>query len=399
MRKLVFHPFLVFLTILLFNIINVPTAIAQSPPPNSYKCGWHRLGYCYLAENHCNAGFIPDPANCTNNNCDTQQYFTCVDPTNKFNCKPPVGGLGPCLIDINECKNGLYPPLGACSSNTNCSKSLQNCVEGDNKFSCTTTTLGCSVSDVQCLPGYTVDESRCQKIPCSTDRFGCIPAEARNYYTCKFNGPVCGIPDEIHCDQGYAPPRENACGVNDCGANPPKKPCVQKDNKFECVSQGPNSCILSNEQCRGGYTTPTNACNQCCPYSSVFDCVPIGSTEPFSCGIQLSQKIFCSPSGDPTTDPATGKIYTAIGCIPIRDTQAFVEFLLRWLIGIAGGIALIFLIYSSFLIMTSAGDTQRLKAGKELLTAVLMGIILLIFGVFILDLIGVKILNIPGFGR
>jgi len=66
-------------------------------------------------------------------------------------------------------------------------------------------------------------------------------------------------------------------------------------------------------------------------------------------------------------------------------------------IGIAGGIAVILIIYAGFLYSTSAGNPQRVAAAKELLTAALSGLILLIFAAYILRLIGENILDIPGF--
>lgn len=95
-------------------------------------------------------------------------------------------------------------------------------------------------------------------------------------------------------------------------------------------------------------------------------------------------------------DSDTG-IKSAIGCIPITETQRFTEFLLRWAMGIAGGIAILLIAYAGFMITTSAGNPQKLQAGKELLEAALMGLGLLIFGAFLLNLIGVQILKLPGF--
>ncbi|MBI4157526.1 hypothetical protein HY502_01620, partial [Candidatus Woesebacteria bacterium] len=74
-------------------------------------------------------------------------------------------------------------------------------------------------------------------------------------------------------------------------------------------------------------------------------------------------------------------------------------FILKWAIGIGGGIAFLLVVYSSFMIMTSSGNPDRLKAGQELLTSALMGVVLLVFSVFILKVIGVDILKIPGFGN
>ena len=93
----------------------------------------------------------------------------------------------------------------------------------------------------------------------------------------------------------------------------------------------------------------------------------------------------------------TNKLNTAIGCIDISNSTELIGFILKWAIGIGGGVAFLLILYSSFMIMTSQGIPERLKAGQELLTSAVMGLILLIFSVFILELIGISILNIPGF--
>lgn len=89
-------------------------------------------------------------------------------------------------------------------------------------------------------------------------------------------------------------------------------------------------------------------------------------------------------------------ISTAIGCLPIGDKNAFLTFILRWAIGISGGVSFILIIISGFMIMTASGDKRKLQSGRELLTAAIAGIILIIFSVFILDLVGIRILRIPG---
>ncbi len=91
-------------------------------------------------------------------------------------------------------------------------------------------------------------------------------------------------------------------------------------------------------------------------------------------------------------------IETAIGCIPVATPQDFIAFVLRWAMGIAGGIALALIGYAGFMIITSMGNPQRLQAGKELLTSAVSGLMLLLFGIFALRFIGIEILKIPGFG-
>ncbi len=91
-------------------------------------------------------------------------------------------------------------------------------------------------------------------------------------------------------------------------------------------------------------------------------------------------------------------VNTAIGCIPIGDANELIAFILRWAIGIGGGIAFLLMVYAGFVIMTSTGNPERLKGGQELLTSAVAGLIMLIFSIFILRLIGINILQIPGFG-
>ncbi|MEK7182618.1 MAG: hypothetical protein AAB694_00460, partial [Patescibacteria group bacterium] len=85
--------------------------------------------------------------------------------------------------------------------------------------------------------------------------------------------------------------------------------------------------------------------------------------------------------------------------IPIENTTEFVKWFLGWAIGIGGGVAFLLILWSGFQIMTSAGNPERLKAGREQLTAAIGGLLFLIFSMFLLRLIGVDILQLPGFGE
>lgn len=101
---------------------------------------------------------------------------------------------------------------------------------------------------------------------------------------------------------------------------------------------------------------------------------------------------------DSLTCPDGNSINTAIGCIPINNTDEFISFVLRWAVGVGGGIAFLLIVLAGFQIMTSSGNPDRLKAGQELMTSAIAGLILLIFSVFVLKIIGVDILGLPGFG-
>lgn len=93
---------------------------------------------------------------------------------------------------------------------------------------------------------------------------------------------------------------------------------------------------------------------------------------------------------------ADDTISTALGCIPF-STEGFIRTIMPLVLGLAGAAALILLLYGFFLLATSAGIPDKVKAGQEVITSAVGGLIFIIFSVILLNLLGVQILNIPGF--
>jgi len=89
-------------------------------------------------------------------------------------------------------------------------------------------------------------------------------------------------------------------------------------------------------------------------------------------------------------------VWTAFGCLP-TDSGTFVTTLLGFGSGIAGGIAFLLIIVGGFQIVMSAGNPEKLNEGKELVTSAIVGLLFIIFSIFLLRFIGVDILAIPGF--
>lgn len=127
-------------------------------------------------------------------------------------------------------------------------------------------------------------------------------------------------------------------------------------------------------------------------YSGTFTSTCIGDCNP-----NLNSGITCTPTGG-----GTG-ISTAIGCIPIANATGdngqnlLIGFILKWAIGIGGGIAFLLILAAGFQIMTSRGDPNQLKAGQELMTSAIAGLLLLVFSIIILRIIGFDILQIKIF--
>lgn len=123
------------------------------------------------------------------------------------------------------------------------------------------------------------------------------------------------------------------------------------------------------------------------------DFIPSDISNPSTCTCEkvpepLDIKLTCT-----TSDGKRG-INSAIGCIPINANTDFLRFLLQWGMGVAGGFAVLLILYASFIFITSSGDKYKIKAGRELLTAAITGILFLIFSVFLLRVIGIDILGI-----
>jgi hypothetical protein len=98
---------------------------------------------------------------------------------------------------------------------------------------------------------------------------------------------------------------------------------------------------------------------------------------------------------NPTGNCASNEITTSIGCIPV-EANLFVGRLLEIIFGIAGGIAFLLMVYGFILVSMSGGDEKKVQGAKETITSAVTGLLICVFGLFILRLISVNILQIPG---
>jgi len=89
------------------------------------------------------------------------------------------------------------------------------------------------------------------------------------------------------------------------------------------------------------------------------------------------------------------KVWTALGCIP-ADPEKLIKMFFPYLLGIGGTIAFGLIVFGGIQVMTSSGDPEKIKGGKELITSALTGLVFIILSLFLLKLIGVDILTLPG---
>lgn len=91
-----------------------------------------------------------------------------------------------------------------------------------------------------------------------------------------------------------------------------------------------------------------------------------------------------------------GGVWTAIGCIPVSDPQGLAVKLIRFGIGIGGGIALLIMLFGVGQIIMAGGNPEKVQAGRETITGALTGLIIIIFAAAILQFVGAAVLKLPG---
>lgn len=96
--------------------------------------------------------------------------------------------------------------------------------------------------------------------------------------------------------------------------------------------------------------------------------------------------------------PVGTHVWTAIGCLNAGNPTRLVGQLLGWAVGVGGGIAFLLIVYAGFQIATAAGDPKRVQAARELLVSAITGLLLIVFSIFLLNLIGFKLLDLGRFG-
>ncbi|MCJ7792987.1 MAG: pilin [Candidatus Marinimicrobia bacterium] len=239
-------------------------------------------------------------------------------------------------------------------------------------------------------PSGTLGEYQCiaENTYCSNGGFcQCEPLQStdRNAVcsqgTCLTPSPCESLPSTYCIDQCRFPKQGYSCPSNLVCCS-----ITAADRDPNCVNNCNTQCVFGNNlsgfTCKienGPHGTQTCACY---PPSQQ----PTGGTYDI-----------CQGNADCLSCVTAGNAWTALGCITTSDPQAFITWLLGAAIGLAGGIAVLLIIFGGFLIILSSGDPQRLQAGKDILTSAIIGLVVIIFAVFLLRIIGVEILKIPGF--
>ena len=113
---------------------------------------------------------------------------------------------------------------------------------------------------------------------------------------------------------------------------------------------------------------------------------------------------------DPTTNqpptPALGRYYTFLGCLGLGSSfteegaaSGVIQSVLNIIFTIVGGIAFIYLIYGTFVIITSQANPEKINYGKRVVTGAIIGLIFTLGSIFIVNFIASGVLKLPGFGN
>lgn len=210
--------------------------------------------------------------------------------------------------------------------------------------------------------------------------------------------------------------RESTClYVSDSGSGEItlNLPSTYLDSSGNDVTLSEGSYVLRIYDGAGGY--PDHNHPTCDPANFVYYDIPfsIGAgqdgqigpavTDPYSKETGITEAVrkiqpVCGtnspkdPNGYCTTiDTALGPIHT--------EPKAFIGDIFKLVLSIGGIAAIVFFIQAGYTLMTSAGNKEKVGQAREQITAAILGLIFIILSTAILEFIGIKILQLPGFGN
>ncbi len=115
--------------------------------------------------------------------------------------------------------------------------------------------------------------------------------------------------------------------------------------------------------------------------------------EDFCSKVATSEQSSCQ-----TCAQSNEGVWTALGCIKFNLGMFITGTLFRLSIGIGGMIALGCILYATVLLQISRGEPDKIQHARELITSCIIGLLLIIFSIFILRFVGVDILKLQDLG-
>ncbi len=100
-----------------------------------------------------------------------------------------------------------------------------------------------------------------------------------------------------------------------------------------------------------------------------------------------------------TYDPNTGKclqVDTAIGVLCTRP-NCIADILFVIILSFSGGVGVLLIMYAGYLFITSRDRKEQVQKGREIIVAVIVGLLFIIFSIVVMTTITVDILGLPNF--
>ncbi len=250
----------------------------------------------------------------------------------------------------------------------------------------------CETSQI-CSNGTNGEPPTCKNMDCSCDE---ASGKGRKMTCAGGKTPECSK-EEVCVGQ-----KKNATCVNKVGVCTCENPGVEGGGKngYKCKrpdgTEKSGNCIDAKEACqtdksKGDPAHPGIICNK--------DSID-ASDGTVNNPVDYDDEALNNPPKPPCTSTG-GKgqclgVETAFGLFN-TDPGAFVTNVFAILLSSSGGVGVLLLIRAGYRIMISQGKPEQLQQGRDDLIAAIVGLLFLIFSFVILQVIGVDILNLPGF--
>lgn len=240
-------------------------------------------------------------------------------------------------------------------------------------------------------------------VTAANGKHACIPLTPNDVNT-KYKLKKCMIDrfdDGVDCPGGCG---MGTSGDNECN-NTTEGDVTCKDENITSLTYSAGSMLCAGKSNQTIYTcgsdgkfSPGETCvspKQCAAISNIIsgvtkvECVdpanlPNG-TKILTISVLNEWNFFC--------DNGNG-IDTGLGCIPYSIT-GMIRKLLPVLFGISGGIAFLIMVYGFIMVSTSSGDEKKLQEARNIVTSAIVGLLVVIFALFLYRLIVVNILQLP----
>lgn len=161
--------------------------------------------------------------------------------------------------------------------------------------------------------------------------------------------------------------------------------------------------VSAQGTCSVPVTSPQPVTNNCAPGFSPY-APPTNSPSPegpttFECECVPSSQIPNFEKSNTTNltfskcnDGSQG-VETALGCVK-GDLGSFVNLIFNLALGLAGGLAVLFIIIGGFKVAMSQGDVDALQDGRDMITKAITGLVFILLASTILAIIGIDILGL-----